>query len=420
MIGLLPVALPFYVIRFDIGPLPTTALEIFVLLLITIWLAQVKLTGVKNAWMTLGVWRYPLAVWLAVTLTAVLTAPDSWSALGHWRAFMLEPAIIFAILLERYKNNEQPKTVLFNNLLVGLAVVTILMGAYAIYQFFTGFGIPPPWDVSPGRRATGIFGFPNGLSLFMAPFGVTCLIVWLKKVFAGEGGWLRLALPMAWTLAGAGEILAKSMGGLSAFGMGTVLVLLAYKKTRLIGAVLCVLGAIGAGVIAINIYRTEMHPQTVEHTVASTKKWSSLVRTIIWRESLELALANPVLGSGLRSYKTAIIPYHTATWMEIYPHPHNIFLMLWIETGLAGLLAFLWITATWISVVHRTTYIARNRNLETSSQPSNKVRGTRYEKYAWLVPLAAILVHGLVDMPYFKNDLALQFWILAGLATVTD
>lgn len=425
MIGLLPLALPLYVVRFDIGPLPTTALEIFIILLIAIWLAQVKFAGLKNTWIVLGAWRYPLAVWLVVTLLSVLIAPDSWAALGHWRAFMLEPALIFALLLERYNNSEHLKATLTKNLLSGLTAVTILMGAYAIYQFFTGFGIPSPWDVSPGRRATGVFGFPNGLSLFMAPFGVTCFIFWLKKVFDGEGGWLRLALPIAWALAGAAEILAKSMGGLLAFGIGTVLVLLAYKKTRLIGLGLSLIGLIGAGLVAFNIYQTELHPQTLEHTVASTKKWSSMVRTIIWKESLDLALSNPILGSGLRSYKTAVVPYHTATWMEVYPHPHNIFLMLWIETGLAGLLAFIWIIITWTTIVTRgvvtRTTTPRRTSQSSYVNQSDAGRATRdVRRFVWLIPLIVILVHGMVDMPYFKNDLALQFWILAALAAITD
>jgi len=32
-----------------------------------------------------------------------------------------------------------------------------------------------------------------------------------------------------------------------------------------------------------------------------------------------------------------------------------------------------------------------------------------------LLAMLAILVHGLVDVPYFKNDLSLEFWVLAGL-----
>jgi hypothetical protein len=34
--------------------------------------------------------------------------------------------------------------------------------------------------------------------------------------------------------------------------------------------------------------------------------------------------------------------------------------------------------------------------------------------------IIAILVHGLVDVPYFKNDLAVLFWMLIALTTRID
>ncbi len=143
------------------------------------------------------------------------------------------------------------------------------------------------------------------------------------------------------------------------------------------------------------------------------------------RDRLDLALSNPILGSGLRSYKTAVVPYHTATWMEVYPHPHNIFLMLWIETGLAGLLAFIWIIITWTTIVTRgvvtRTTTPRRTSQSSYVNQSDAGRATRdVRRFVWLIPLIVILVHGMVDMPYFKNDLALQFWILAALAAITD
>jgi hypothetical protein len=32
-----------------------------------------------------------------------------------------------------------------------------------------------------------------------------------------------------------------------------------------------------------------------------------------------------------------------------------------------------------------------------------------------LLALIGIVVHGLVDVPYWKNDLAAEFWILLGI-----
>ncbi len=33
-----------------------------------------------------------------------------------------------------------------------------------------------------------------------------------------------------------------------------------------------------------------------------------------------------------------------------------------------------------------------------------------------LLALVGIVIHGLVDVPYFKNDLSLEFWVLLGVS----
>ncbi len=435
LIILLPLALPLYVVRFNIGPLPTTLLEVYVLaLIVTRLLTIVKrqtssllsrkegsnvkrgwMVGVRSSWFairsSLGGWFWPLVVWLAVTLVAVFVAQDSWAAFGHWRAFVLEPVMVFVVLLDTLAR-ESPNPShgdgypsLTRGLLTSVAIVTILLGVYAIFQYFTGWGIPSPWDDEIGRRATGVFGYPNGLSLFIVPFGI---VSWMRLVDTWLGDHMGSPLQLlmqgsASALALVATVLAKSMGGILAFGVGVVLTLIMYKKTRVIGIILTVLGILGAGLVAWQIYGTELHPSTIEDSLASTKKWSSSVRVIIWQESWELIKDNAFFGTGLRSYKTAILPYHQATWMEVFPHPHNIFLMLWIETGLPGLIAFLWLIGAWVIAVKcRTSNVERRKNAED---------------LIWLVPLAVILVHGMVDLPYFKNDLAIQFFLLAALAT---
>jgi len=37
-----------------------------------------------------------------------------------------------------------------------------------------------------------------------------------------------------------------------------------------------------------------------------------------------------------------------------------------------------------------------------------------------LSAMVVIVVHGLVDVPYFKNDLAVMFWALIALMSLVD
>ena len=129
-------------------------------------------------------------------------------------------------------------------------------------------------------------------------------------------------------------------------------------------------------------------------------EWSGKVRLIIWRESWAMLKDHPVFGAGFGAYPEVIKPYHRATVIEIFQFPHNILLNLWSETGLLGIMAFAWILWTWIRL---STHDAR-RTTHSSLLPA-------------LAIVLAIVVHGLVDVPYFKNDLAMLFWILIALTT---
>jgi O-antigen ligase len=80
--------------------------------------------------------------------------------------------------------------------------------------------------------------------------------------------------------------------------------------------------------------------------------------------------------------------------MERLIYPHNIFLNFWTEIGLVGMLAVLAI------IGQATVFAWRIRQ-------NDMVLGSGF-----MAMLVTLVVHGLVDVPYFKNDLAFLFWIL--------
>jgi O-antigen ligase len=133
---------------------------------------------------------------------------------------------------------------------------------------------------------------------------------------------------------------------------------------------------------------------------ADLRDQSGSVRQIIWNESWKMLEEHPVFGAGLSGYPGTIPPYHEATYIEIFQYPHDLFLNFWSEMGLAGLAAFLWILGLAVFTAWR----------RLATRPNE----------AWLVAavigaLAAIFVHGLVDVPYFKNDLAMMVWLIISL-----
>ncbi|MBI5222203.1 MAG: O-antigen ligase family protein, partial [Candidatus Magasanikbacteria bacterium] len=124
---------------------------------------------------------------------------------------------------------------------------------------------------------------------------------------------------------------------------------------------------------------------------------SGQLRLNMWGETVEMLKTHPILGAGLANYQAAVKPWHILKWAEIYLYPHNLFLTFWSETGLFGLIAWLWLIILFFkkTIFNRTT-LAK----------------------VLVASMLVILIHGLVDVPYFKNDLAVIFWTFFGLAAL--
>lgn len=375
IVALLPLALPLYVVRFHIGPLPTTVLEIIVLAMIVVWIVTLFQNGLSKSpvlkKLTTCQWLWPVICWLIAGLISVVVAHDHIAALGLWRAYFLEPVLVFAMLADVLQTDADRRVLLQSTI-----VATVGVALYAILQYLGILSIPSPWNAPPsGIRATGPFPFPNALSLFAVPVAALCFAkaTKMKKMWSRDTIWL-------WSGFAAGLVataLAKSAGGIIAICAAVFIALVLQKKTRLIA-----IGGTIAAILFILAIPSIRIPVTQK---VFFDAWSGKVRLVMWQETWNMLRDRPIFGAGLGGYPDAIAPYHKATWMEIFQYPHDIFLNLWSETGLLGIVAFGWILWTWV-----------------------RRRG------AWLCALpviAALLVHGLVDVPYFKNDLAILFWM---------
>lgn len=380
MLYVLPLFLPLYTLRFHLGPFPTTLLELYVLGLIGLFTYKNGFVGWKRGWERLGAWRYPVLAWFFVTLVSVFVAPDNIGGLGLWRAYVLEPLLVFVLMAEVLRDSVD--LVRIRRHFFG---VTIILAGWALMQFVTGQGIPHPWDVAirAGRRATGPFPFPNALSLFAAPVMIWAFFTWLHDRAD------RLAL-VGWLAGGMAIALAKSQGAVFAVTVVAWLGLAVRKETRRF-AVYGVLIALFAWLVTPSL-RTALQREI------TFKGWSGQVRLFIWRESWAMLKDHPVMGAGFGGYPTVFKPYHKAKAIEIFQYPHTILFNFWSETGMFGVLVFGWIVATWIRLVYR----------------ASGWKGL----LAGIAPLCVVLIHGLVDVPYFKNDLAIAFWMLAWAMTL--
>ncbi len=416
--------LPTYLIRFNLGPLPTTLLEVMIWIITIVWLIKYR----ENIQYLISNIKHNKSLFLATALfllaatISIFTSINLRSALGEWKAFYMEPIIVFLILITTIQPRYKTQTIsniqypISNNIILALTLCGLLTSLLAIIQHFTGWLVPYDfWQNENTFRVTAWYGFPNAVGLFLAPIVPLAfyLILRSKKQETNKYKkinfkyWILNIVCILYLVSSLFAIyFAKSTGALVALAAGLLFFLFFYnKKTRIFAIIFsCVtLITLIFGIPQGNRIKDEFFLQDR----------SGQLRLNMWAETTEFLKVHPIAGAGLASYSKLIYPYRIDKWIEVFHHPHNIFLTMWVNLGLLGLFAFVWIIVA----------IFNFQFFPTQGTGSRLYVGTIFNQFkkfsifnlCVLTSLVIILVMGLVDSPYIKNDLAILFWLLPAL-----
>lgn len=375
-------ALPSYLIRFSLGPIPFTLLEILVLITIISFGFSRRPFSIPHSPFSI-----PILLLLLAATIGVLVAPDHLAALGIWKSYFIEPILFFFVA----------KCVLTNDLdkqraLEALGLGALLMSIFAIVQYVSGWGIPIPWDWQ--RRVTSFFPYPNAVGLYLAPIVTIAILSLFEKT---EKRKIRLYWLLVTTLGLVAIILAKTEAALVAIPASVFICLLLkawtskshveLRRPRTLAAI-----SFGILLLAIALSITPIREKLLLQDA------SGLVRRSQWSETAEMLKDRWFLGAGLSGYPSALEPYHTDRQYEIFQYPHNIVLNIWSELGLLGLLAF-------VVLAFQTIKIFLNSTTQRLNDSMTII----------IAALLTMTIHGLVDVPYFKNDLTVMTWSLLAL-----
>lgn len=333
------------------------------------------------------VWRtsvlVPSILFLIAGAVSVVVAPDRRAALGLYRAYLIEP-IAFGLVLVNVMTSARRAIAVVGGLgaggfIAGLANSAVVIQAL-LHHTYDVVNTPP----------VVIYNTANAVALYLVPL----IAVGGALALHSDGRRERLAFLAFTGLAAVCVLLSFSRGGYLALGVVAVGLALSHRRrwSLMIGALV-----IGGALMVI---------PTLRHRVLTeidlTNGHNTLVgRFHLWSVTLQMLREHPILGAGLSGFATAIGPLWNPTNIDRYTYPHNIVLNFWTETGLLGVAAFAAILVLGF--------------VQTS-------RGWRGRDIQWgpihlgvMLALVAIITHGLVDVPYWKNDLSLEFWTLLGL-----
>jgi O-antigen ligase len=373
---------PAYVIRWHIGPLPSTALEASILLTIAAFAVETYRGRLRFEWRS--PFTIPAAVFLVAGAISVLVSPEQLKGLGLYRAYLVEP-IAFFFVLGHVANSAWRARFVLAGLAVGGGVAGLANAVVvldAIRHHTLNLALPPP---------VVIYNTSNATALFLVP-----LIAIAASLFLYDRErWIRPASAAFLAVGLVGTALSLSRAGYIALGVIAV-ILAALNRYRWY-----LLPAVVVGAAAVS--RVPAIASRLAHEIDPSDPYNTLVsREHLWQATLRMLQDHPILGTGLYGFRRSIQPYRGGVYQEDLTYPHNIVLNMWTETGLLGLAAFLWLLVQ--------TFRVSWRGWTSGPAPWRAIQ------LGVVLAIVAIIVHGVVDVPYFKNDLALEFWTFLGLA----
>ena len=370
--------------RWRYGFYPTTLLETAIVVTVVVFAFETWRGHLALQWRT--AFTIPALLFILAGAISVLVAPSRTAGLGLYRAYIIEP-IAFAFVLMHAVTTWRRALAILSGFGVAGIVVSVANSIVVIAALRAH-----TYDVTQTPPVV-IYTTANALALFLGPLIAVAASLFLhgtsRELRIGSGVFLLVAVPSM--------LLSFSRGGYLAMAAVAVGLALSHRRRWLLLAGLVVAGGLVSAIPPI------FHRISIEfQNVGGTTFFGRAGRLELWSATLRMLSHYPIFGTGLSGFAERIGPYWNANHPERFIDPHNIVLNFWVETGLLGLFAFAWL----LVAVFRISW-----------------QGWKQSDSDWrpiflgvLLAMVAIVVHGLVDVPYFKNDLSLLFWALAGLA----
>ena len=346
---------------------------------------------------------------LAFVQTISAGSSDVWNAISadpfQTRFFALQLFALTAFLALLYRcagTERQIRVVVYT--IIGVAIASAVFGILRhTTQQQTGFVLP----LLKQNQGYGQFINKNHFAYLMEmAFGLGL------GMLLGGGKRDRVVIHVALLLPiWIGLVLANSRGGILAMLAQVVvaaLLLLSFQSSsvarsaplKVVLIVVLVAGVlVGTFWVGGDRLATNFEAATNEFNADASR--ARVSRNEIWRASVKMFAAHPILGVGLGGYWTGITAYHDASGLMTPQEAHNDYLELLSSAGLIGFAIGVWFV---VAVVRKIR--------------ANGVEGAM--RLGAVIGLAGVAAHSLVDFGLHIMVNAVVFLTLLMIATKTE
>lgn len=362
-------SLPLYLVRFSVFGFNANALDVLLILFI-LWQFINYRSGIRllRSARNDSVYFLPISLILIGAIIATANSSDILRSLGILKSYFILPILFFFTSSSIIKTEEQKKKILSAWLYGGFTVALI-----SVFYWLAG-------DLTYDGRLRAFFDSPNQLAMFLAPTFIvgTYLVAPKKMMLMATIGIIIFA--------------TKSLGAITAISISLIcfFIFRRYFVSLHLGASMRT--KIGVIILLIFLFSSFCF---LFSTKDFSERSSLSSRVTIWQSAGTILKDNWVLGIGPGTFQEKYLEYqkYFPPYLEwASPQPHNIFLAFWLQTGIIGLIGFLWLIFIFFKNVWQ-----------------NKKDGIVFLSGVLMI---YTLAHGIIDTTYWRNDLAIMFWMI--------
>lgn len=305
------------------------------------------------------------------------------SSFGLFKSFIFLPLVLMVLL------GLLARTALAQRFILFFWWIGILGSA------FVGIMLLLAGTLTYDGRLTSLYASPNHFAMLLSPG----ILIGLFLYGTNSSKW-RLLYALGTFLILSVLFATRSYASIGAVVFSSVLLWIPFKERMKWTWMKALL--IGFFILGSWFY-LESSTEKFQVLLDFTGRSSSASRLMIWESAWKISQENFPFGIGLGRFQETYLAYQQffPPYLEwAVPEPHNLYLSLFLSTGLLGLMGFLLVVGS-----------VGKRLWEARSQKNLPLFGRLY-----LSLIAWVLIVGLVDTPYFKNDLSFLFWGVIGLA----
>ena len=341
----------------------------------------------------------PVALFLLACFLSTFVSLSPLNSLHRIFTKILEWFVIFSIVVEVFTQKKHVYT----------AMGILLFTAYAtVGDSFVQFYVTQKdiFNAMPLTRGGATAGFHHANSLggfltLVVPLSLSLLFIKWKRKF-----WSLVSFFFTFTALWSLGITYARMAWFSALvGIVVLLNFLGKRKQSIFFVIILVCISLFYFLRPVTMMEK---PRLSMEGVQSAVQW----RADIWADTIGMARKSPLLGHGVNTYMQVFQEYRRRPQRRLFSptYAHNCYLQIAAETGLWGLICFLWIIVVFFEKAIKTI---RKKCLVEQSH-------LRILLIGMLSGICGFLTHSFFDTNFYSLQLSALLWWAMGITISID